>query len=208
MRAVGRAVRRMAAVLFFWLLRSFGLVHGVTMRLHLSIALSPLLLILPSCVGAPEQRAAPPASPRPRPAPTAPAAVPAPPVEWQDRAATPGSWSYAPERAGSVASFGQAGGGALLVIRCDATARKVSFARAGAAEGAMVVRTSYGAVTWPASAVAGASPSTVAARTSNDITLDQIAYSRGRFAVEVPGLSTLILPAWAEVARVIEDCRA
>jgi len=37
--------------------------------------------------------------------------------------------------------------------------------------------------------------------------LDQIAYSRGRFAIEIAGLEPLIVPAWPEVGRVIEDCR-
>jgi hypothetical protein len=45
-------------------------------------------------------------------------------------------------------------------------------------------------------------------RAANDAVLDQIAYSRGRFAVEVQGLAPLIVPAWGEVGRVVEDCRA
>lgn len=40
-----------------------------------------------------------------------------------------------------------------------------------------------------------------------DSLLDAMAFSRGRFVLEVNGLSTLALPAWAEVGRVIEDCR-
>lgn len=40
-----------------------------------------------------------------------------------------------------------------------------------------------------------------------DSLLDAIALSRGRFAVEMAGLPTLYLPSWAEVSRVIEDCR-
>lgn len=51
-------------------------------------------------------------------------------------------------------------------------------------------------------------PELVAVRAANDVVLDQIAYSRGRFALEAAGLPMLILPPWAEVARVIEDCRA
>ncbi|HCY02645.1 MAG TPA: hypothetical protein DHU71_07085, partial [Erythrobacter sp.] len=42
---------------------------------------------------------------------------------------------------------------------------------------------------------------------ANDPLLDAMAVTRGRFAVETPGLSTLYLPPWAEVSRVIEDCR-
>jgi hypothetical protein len=32
-------------------------------------------------------------------------------------------------------------------------------------------------------------------------------FSRGRFTVEVPGAPMLVIPAWPEPARVIEDCR-
>jgi hypothetical protein len=37
--------------------------------------------------------------------------------------------------------------------------------------------------------------------------LDAIAFSRGRIAVSVTGQPALILPAWADAARVVEDCR-
>jgi hypothetical protein len=40
-----------------------------------------------------------------------------------------------------------------------------------------------------------------------DPLLDAIALSKGRFAIETDGLPNLILPTWAEVSRVIEDCR-
>jgi hypothetical protein len=96
-------------------------------------------------------------------------------------------------------------------VHCDRANRKVSFVRPGAGSTTMTIRTSYGAVSWPASPNmgpgTGAAPETVATRAANDTVLDQVAYSRGRFGVEVQGLSPLILPAWAEVARVIEDCR-
>ncbi len=41
----------------------------------------------------------------------------------------------------------------------------------------------------------------------SDPLLDAMAITKGRFAVETGGLQTLYLPAWAEVTRVIEDCR-
>lgn len=47
----------------------------------------------------------------------------------------------------------------------------------------------------------------VAALIPADALLDSIAFSRGRFAVELPGLATLYLPSSAELSRVIEDCR-
>ena len=42
---------------------------------------------------------------------------------------------------------------------------------------------------------------------ASDPILDAMAFSRGRFALDVAGLAPLYLPAWPEVARVIEDCR-
>jgi hypothetical protein len=50
----------------------------------------------------------------------------------------------------------------------------------------------------------GASAAQLGAR---DPLLDAMAFSKGRFAVEVTGLPMLYLPAWPEVTRVIEDCR-
>lgn len=179
------------------------------MRLPLlSLAIVPTLLLLPSCVGAPEQPRAPAAGPaqQPAPRPAAPGvpAPPAAPVEWQYRPATPGDWTYRAEGGGSAASFGSPGTGPLLTFRCDPVAARISVARTGAGQGAMTIRTSYGAVSWPAIATGG---QLVATRAANDAVLDQIAYSRGHFAVEVAGLATLTLPNWAEVSRVIEDCR-
>jgi hypothetical protein len=40
-----------------------------------------------------------------------------------------------------------------------------------------------------------------------DGVLDAIAFSRGRFAIEVGGLSPLAIPNWNEISRVVEDCR-
>jgi hypothetical protein len=175
------------------------------MRLHpFFAALAPLLILLPSCVSAPEpaqrptrpvqQHAAPP--PRPAPMPM--------PLEWEYRPATPGNWAYRQEGAGSVAIFASPAAGPLLTLRCDPAAGRISFLRSGTGQRAMTLRTSYGAVTWPATTT---SSGTLTARAPSDAVLDQIAYSRGRFAVDVQGLDTLILPAWAEVGRVVEDCR-
>lgn len=42
---------------------------------------------------------------------------------------------------------------------------------------------------------------------ASDPLLDAMAVTKGRFAVEVEGMQPLYIPAWAEVTRVIEDCR-
>lgn len=174
--------------------------------------LTPLAL-LGACVG-PSERTPPPA-PSPAPARATPALPPASPApantEWQYRPATPGDWTYRAEGAGSVALFGPTNSPAMLAIRCDTASHRINVARSGTGSSPMTIRTSYGAVNWPTSITAGitagATAQTIATRAANDSVLDQIAYSRGRFSVEVQGLPTLILPAWAEVARVVEDCR-
>ncbi len=38
--------------------------------------------------------------------------------------------------------------------------------------------------------------------------LDRIAFSRGRFAMEVTGMRSLAIPIWPEFTRVVEDCRS
>jgi hypothetical protein len=42
---------------------------------------------------------------------------------------------------------------------------------------------------------------------ATDPLLDQIAFTRGRFMLAA-GTLELILPAWPEIARVVEDCRS
>ena len=43
---------------------------------------------------------------------------------------------------------------------------------------------------------------------ARDPVWDQIVYSRGRFLIEATMQQPIIVPTRAEVARVIEDCRA
>ena len=178
------------------------------MRFSPALAASSLLVLLASCVGPPSRTPAPArALPAPPPAPQASPAPPTPPaLAWEDRALTPGSWSYRQDAGGSAALFGSAGQ-SLFTLRCDPASRRITALRAGAGQGAMVIRTSYGAVSWPATLDAGAQPQVIATRAATDSALDQMAYSRGKIGVEVQGLSPLIVPAWAEVARVVEDCR-
>lgn len=179
------------------------------MRNRPLIALLIPTALLASCVSPSEQARHPSGSPAtPAVAPQQLPASPAPSnAEWQYRTATPGDWTYRTEGTGSVARFGPANGPALVTLTCDTTTHRISVARAGVGNGPITIRTSYGAVNWPASSTVGASSQTIALRAANDSALDQIAYSRGRFAIEVQGLPVLILPVWAEIARVIEDCR-
>ncbi len=40
-----------------------------------------------------------------------------------------------------------------------------------------------------------------------DPILDAMAFSRGRILLETDGHTPIILPAWAEITRIVEDCR-
>lgn len=149
------------------------------------------LAAMSACVPKP---VAPPPAPAPRPAP---APVPPPPAaDWRDLPLTPGGWVYASEAAGSQASFGASA--PSFTVRCDRASRQITLTREGATTGAMTIRTSFGARSFP----------TPAARMgARDPILDSMAFSRGRFTVQVPGSAMLVIPSWPEPARVIEDCR-
>lgn len=176
-------------------------------------------LLLSACVAPSAERAAPPPAPvratppstQPRPEPAPAAAQGGEPTaqEWQYRPVAPGSWTYRAEGNGSVATFGS--GPQTVTLRCNRSSRLVSLGRAvvgqAPAASAITLRTTYGATVWPATFTGGASPQLVAARAASDANLDQLAYSRGKFALEGAGQPLLILPAWAEIGRVIEDCR-
>jgi hypothetical protein len=103
----------------------------------------------------------------------------------------------------SVARFA----GGALVLRCDRTAGVITLQRAGEASGPepMTITTSVGVHTLSASPQTGALSVTLPAR---DPVIDEMIFSRGRFAVEAPGLSPLYVPSWPEVGRVAEDCRS
>lgn len=142
---------------------------------------------------------------QPRPQPPAP---PPPPADWRDVALTSGGWTYANQGGASQASFGPAGQ-ASFIVRCDRARRQISFWREGTTTGNMMtVRTSYGARNFPLSVQNQPTASVSAGLSASDRFLDTIAFSRGRFTVEVPGRPMLVIPAWPEPARVVEDCRA
>ncbi len=160
-----------------------------------------------ACVSAPPTPVQPPLlSPR---APALPAA--APQQDWRDVPLSPGRWTW---RGGagqtSIAQFGVAGQAAVFALRCDATAHNVVLSRAGSLVvpvATMTVTTSFGPFSLNVGNGGGQPPAIVAQATARDPRLDQMAFSRGRFLVDVASQPRLVLPAWPEVARVIEDCR-
>jgi hypothetical protein len=127
-------------------------------------------------------------------------------VEWRDMPITPGDWRWAREGGESVARFGPAGV-SLLALRCDMAGRRVvmDVAQAAAAPNAsLTITTTSQSRTLPAYPRGGVVELTLNAR---DPLLDAMAFSRGRFMVNVAGSGALYVPSWPEVTRVIEDCR-
>lgn len=166
---------------------------------------------LAGCVPpAPEPTPAPPAAPAARAAPQNQSAITVtlPPTDWIDAPQTPGNWSYARVDGGSLARFGT-GGNAVFGLGCMAGSRRLALLRYGSAATAgmpMVIRTETVDRTFSAQP-SNDGQAVSAGLPSGDPLLDAMAFSRGRFAVEVQGSAPLYLPSWPEVSRVIEDCR-
>lgn len=123
----------------------------------------------------------------------------------------PGTWVYRQSGTDQSALYAPPAGEALLTLSCDRASRRIRMSVAATSEATtsrmLTIRTSYGVLQWPAESVAGARPQLVATRAASDQGLDWIVFSRGRFTVEAPGRAPLVLPTWAEPARVVEDCR-
>lgn len=172
-----------------------GARHGRSVR---TLLVLPTLLLAASCVSAPRT---PVASPPRVVAPPAPAAPIARPTDWRDWPQTPGDWHYRPGPGGSVASF-DAGAAPLVSLRCDPASRTITLALGeGAAAAAATVRTTS------VTRLVALTPGVGARFAAQDPLLDAIGFSRGRFVVEPAGAEPIVLPAWPEVERVVEDCR-
>jgi hypothetical protein len=141
---------------------------------------------------------------------TAPS-LPAPPAPAFDLStATPieGNWNYASQPGGSEATFVTASNQAQLAITCARGTRRVTISKpaTGAAPFILVwtsalmrnLPSSYNPATARLSATVSAF----------DPVLDAMAFSRGRIGFSALNQAALVVPAWAEVGRVVEDCRA
>lgn len=166
-----------------------------------------LALVLTGCTAAP--RPLPVTSPPPRVVSAPRAPLPAPPVaDWLQWPVTPGTWRYSRDERGTLAMFGQVGANASAVLRCDRRGGRVFLSVAGDSPTSLTVRTNSVTRTVPLGATGGTPPYLAATFTPADPLLDAMAFSRGRFAFSRAGTVPLVLPAWAEVGRVVEDCRA
>jgi hypothetical protein len=119
----------------------------------------------------------------------------------------PGSWIYSPASDGSEASFVDAGSQPQVTIHCTRSTRRVAISKPVAAPSPFLwVWTSSQVKNVPATYDA-ASTRVIADFGPFDPLLDAIASSRGRIGFSTSGLAATIVPPWAEVGRVIEDCR-
>jgi len=170
-----------------------------------------------ACVPAPDSTPAP--TPTPTPVSRAPAPAPAPaPVptydNWMDAPQTRGDWAYNDLGFGTQALFSD-GPTMKLVMQClvddpASETKRIAIGRPGNFSEATQFRiaTETTSRSLPARAFKfGPTSGAAVFLNANDPLLDAMALTKGRFAVETPGYPRLCLPAWAEVTRVIEDCR-
>ncbi len=198
-----------------------GLAIRRGMMQTISLALAIVITSLSACVPQapapggdasgttmPKQTSAIPSSNPPAVQSQATAPTPAMQGDWTYWPVTPGDWVYRRDERGSIALFGVPGQDALATLRCDTGRNMLYFSRSGNLMGPvqMTLRASQGLQSYTASPITG-SAYVATAIAPGDPMLDKLAYSRGRFAVEVDGLAPLKLPSWAEVSRVVEDCR-
>ena len=119
-----------------------------------------------------------------------------------------GSWTYAATSDGSEARFADASSNPQLWVHCTRATRRVTIAKpANAAAPFLNVWTS----SLTRSAASSFDPATgrlTIELGAYDPLLDAITSSRGRVGFSVAGQPPLVIPPWAEAARVIEDCRA
>ena len=176
------------------------------MRFERQLAMLAVFAVV-ACV--PKREPPPPAPQQPRQAPRPVPPPPPPAADWRDVPLTPGGWVYRSEAGGSAALFGAANSEAQFAVRCDRSRRLVVLSREGVSPGrTMTIRTTFGARNFPVTAQREPLAYLVATASASDPFLDSMAFSRGRFTVEAAGLPMLVIPAWPEPARVVEDCRA
>ena len=127
--------------------------------------------------------------------------------EFETAGTWPGDWSYRSVPAQSEALFTNSAGGVHLSVRCTRANRVVTISRTSSAPAStLFIWTS----TAQRSAPARFEPNAMrvsADFAARDSLLDAIAFSRGRFAISMPGALPLVVTPGPEAARVFEDCR-
>ena len=124
--------------------------------------------------------------------------------------ATPiaGNWTYAATTDGSEAAFANAAGNPQLWMHCTRATRRVSIAKPATGAAPFLNVWTSSLTRSVASSFNPATGRLTIDLAAADPLLDAIVSSRGRIGFTVTGQPSLVVPAWAEAARVIEDCRA
>lgn len=144
------------------------------------------------------------------PAPVPPRVIISPVTDhWIDAPLTPGTWDYEDRGNLTLAAFTSPVSGMAFAFQCWRPSQAISLIMAGqsAPNPAMTIRTETAARAVAAQLTIGEFANVIASLRGDDPLLDAMALSKGRFAVAVDGLTPLYLPSYAEVSRVIEDCR-
>jgi hypothetical protein len=134
-------------------------------------------------------------------------AAPSPVVDYNTAVPADGRWSYATVPGGSEVTFANAAAQPQLTIRCARTTRQVTIAKPAAGAAPFIFLWTSGLTRNVPASFNPAITRISATLNAFDALLDALAFSRGRIAISVSGQPPLVLPAWSEAARVIEDCR-
>ncbi|MFZ5745591.1 MAG: hypothetical protein ACOY7T_14030 [Pseudomonadota bacterium] len=135
---------------------------------------------------------------------------PRPVGAWLDQTMVAGNWTWQREGERSVARFALPNGELRLILSCDPARRIVTLRHEGiaSAEEPVTITTTTQRRVVTGRTTAQPPYFTDVELAADDRLLDAIAMSRGRFMVEIPApLGTMIVPAWPELSRVVEDCR-
>jgi hypothetical protein len=127
--------------------------------------------------------------------------------DWTDWPLAAGDWVYRQDERGSIALFGVPNTDAVVTLRCDKARQRIYLARAGSGAGSIVIRSSSTLKEFAGSPTGGTLPYIATEIGPRDPILDAMIFSRGRIAIEASGQTPLAIPSWAEIGRVVEDCR-
>lgn len=119
-----------------------------------------------------------------------------------------GEWNYSASTSGSDARFADSSGIAQLVIHCTPANRHVTISKPSAGPAPyLTLWTSSQSRTIAASFDSATSRLTVEVEAQEPL-LDALSTSRGRIGIAAGTQPSLVVPAWPEIARVVEDCRS
>ena len=129
--------------------------------------------------------------------------------QWRNGPISAGDWFYSDDVDETFAGFGASAMAPQLVLRCDKSRKVIGIARMGSTfEGSLPLLVQTGTGERQLSAQREEFGDIhFAELPAADRFLEDIAFSRGRFAVTLAGEETLRIPAYPEITRVIEDCR-